>query len=70
MLPLTPVTPFNQATCLSPLSSHMALTILLASPTDSSLGHYSVLSKPVTALHQRYKGKRSTVLILPPKVDL
>lgn len=32
MLPLTPVTPFNQATCLSPLSSRTALTTPLASP--------------------------------------
>lgn len=70
MLPLTPVTPFNQATCLSPLSSRTALTTPLASPTESSLGHYSVLSKPVTALRQRIRSKRrSIVFIFPPKVD-
>lgn len=77
MLPLTPVTPFNQATCLSPLSSRTALATPLASPTESSLGHYSVLSKPVTALRQRIRSKRrSTILFFstssfpPPKVEL
>lgn len=77
MLPLTPVTPFNQATCLSPLSSRTALTSPRASPTESSLGHYSVLSKPVTALRQRIRSKRRSIvfiffdLLFPPsKVDL
>lgn len=77
MLPLTPVTPFNQATCLSPLSSRTALTSPLASPTESSLGHYSVLSKPVTALCQRIRSKRRSIVLIffnllfpPPKVDL